>query len=217
MPIRKTTGTVKKGNSSPDTRNVSSETTRRSPEKITSRGRKQLLIDLGKDIRLILVKIDAGREEDIIVVPGHLLHELVGCYAVVIDLIEQHHGSGLVSYFYRQALKRHLEDPTIPEPEEMSFRYPCPKPQTKEAVVLMMADACESASRSLVEPTPARVQNLVRSISQERLEDEQFDESGITLTELRTIEASIVKSLISLHHGRIKYPDKIEKDKFKGK
>lgn len=129
----------------------------------------------------------------------------------IIDLIEQHHGSGLVSYFYRQALKRHLEDPTIPEPEEMSFRYPCPKPQTKEAVVLMMADACESASRTLVEPTPARVQNLVRSISQERLEDEQFDESGITLTELRTIEASIVKSLISLHHGRIKYPEKIEK------
>ena len=83
--------------------------------------------------------------------------------------------------------------------------------QTKEAVVLMMADACESASRTLVEPTPARVQNLVRSISQERLEDEQFDESGITLTELRTIEASIVKSLISLHHGRIKYPEKIEK------
>ena len=129
----------------------------------------------------------------------------------IIDLIEQHHGSGLVSYFYRQAQKRHLEDPTIPEPEEMSFRYPCPKPQTKEAVVLMMADACESASRSLVEPTPARIQNLVRSISQERLEDEQFDESGITLTELRTIEASIVKGLISLHHGRVKYPDKIEK------
>lgn len=129
----------------------------------------------------------------------------------IIDLIEQHHGSALVSYFYRQAQKRHLEDPTIPEPEEMSFRYPCPKPQTKEAVVLMMADACESASRSLVEPTPARIQNLVRSISQERLEDEQFDESGITLTELRTIEASIVKGLISLHHGRVKYPDKIEK------
>jgi len=129
----------------------------------------------------------------------------------IIDLIEQHHGSGLVTYFYRQAQKRHLEDPTIPEPEEISFRYPCPKPQTKEAVVLMMTDACESASRSLVEPTPARIQGLVRNISQERLEDEQFDESGITLTELRTIEASIVKGLISLHHGRIKYPDKIEK------
>ncbi len=131
----------------------------------------------------------------------------------IVDLIEQHHGSTLVAYFYNLAKNRRALDPSIPDVEESSFRYPCPKPQTKEAVVLMLADACESACRALVEPTPARIQLLVRKISQERLEDEQFDESGITLTELRTIEDRIVKGLISYHHGRIKYPERIKEVK----
>ncbi len=131
----------------------------------------------------------------------------------IVDLIEQHHGSTLVAYFYNLAKNRRALDPSIPDVEESSFRYPCPKPQTKEAVVLMLADACESACRALVEPTPARIQFLVRKISQERLEDEQFDESGITLTELRTVEDRIVKGLISYHHGRIKYPERIKEVK----
>ncbi|MDO4629507.1 MAG: HDIG domain-containing protein, partial [Planctomycetia bacterium] len=131
----------------------------------------------------------------------------------IVDLIEQHHGSTLVAYFYNLAKNRRALDPSIPDVEESCFRYPCPKPQTKEAVVLMLADACESACRALVEPTPARIQFLVRKISQERLEDEQFDESGITLTELRTVEDRIVKGLISYHHGRIKYPERIKEVK----
>ena len=99
---------------------------------------------------------------------------------------------------------------TIPDVEEASFRYPCQRPQSKEAVVLMLADACESACRSLVEPTPARIEGLVRKISQDRLEDEQFDETDITLKELRIVEDAIIKGLISYHHGRIKYPEKIK-------
>ncbi len=131
----------------------------------------------------------------------------------IIDLIEQHHGSTLVAYFFNQAKNLRALNPSIPDVEESSFRYPCPKPQTKEAVVLMLADACESACRSLVEPTPARIQGLVRKLAQERLEDEQFDESGITLCELRIVEDCIIKGLISYHHGRIKYPERIREEK----
>ncbi|MGW8256310.1 MAG: hypothetical protein ACWGMZ_02370, partial [Thermoguttaceae bacterium] len=73
--------------------------------------------------------------------------------------------------------------------------------------VLMLADAVESASRSLVDPGPARIESLVRELAERRLDDGQFDESGLTLRELRAIERSLVKSLTSIYHGRIKYPD----------
>ncbi|MDO4571635.1 MAG: HDIG domain-containing protein, partial [Planctomycetia bacterium] len=126
----------------------------------------------------------------------------------IVDLIEQHHGTTLVQYFYAEACKKALEE-NLPPPEESSFRYPCSRPQTKEAVVLMLTDACESACRSLVDPAPAKIESLVRKLSQQRLEDEQFDESGITLCELRTVEDTIIKGLISYHHGRIKYPERI--------
>jgi len=72
---------------------------------------------------------------------------------------------------------------------------------------MMLADAVESASRSLVEPTPARLESLVRDIAEKRLRDGQFDESGLTLRELRVIQDSLVKSLTAVYHGRIKYPD----------
>ena len=71
----------------------------------------------------------------------------------------------------------------------------------------MLADAAESACRSLVEPGPARIEALVREIAERKLEDGQFDESGLTLRELRTVEDSMIKSLIANYHGRIKYPD----------
>ena len=74
--------------------------------------------------------------------------------------------------------------------DESIFRYPGPKPQTKEAAVLMLADAVESASRTLVDPTPARIESLVRGLAEHRLHGGQFDESGLTLRELRTIERS---------------------------
>ena len=114
-----------------------------------------------------------------------------------------------MGYFYTQAKNRVVLDPTLPDVEEASFRYPCPKPQTVEAVVLMLADACESASRSLNDPAPARIENLVHKIFQQRLEDDQLDESGITLQELHIVEESIIKALISYHHGRIKYPERL--------
>ncbi len=125
----------------------------------------------------------------------------------IIDLIAQHHGTTRVEFFYSRATEQQLTDPNGSEVDESSFRYPGPKPQTKEAAVLMLADAVESASRTLIDPTPARIESLVREIAEHRLHGGQFDESGLTLRELRRIEKSMVMSLISIYHGRIKYPE----------
>lgn len=125
----------------------------------------------------------------------------------IVDFIQQHHGTTLVEYFYRQAAVQKSVDPDAADVDESSFRYPGPKPQTKEAGVLMLADAVESASRVLVEPTPARIENLVEDLTRKRLDDGQFDECGLTLQELRKIGDSLVKSLTAVYHGRVKYPD----------
>jgi cyclic-di-AMP phosphodiesterase PgpH len=124
----------------------------------------------------------------------------------IIDFIEQHHGTTLVEYFYREATKRSQQDPHGEVVSETSYRYPGPKPQTLEAAVLMLADSVESASRSLVEPTSSRIQNLVEQMAMKRLLDGQFDECGLTLKQLDLIKASLVKSLNAIYHGRIKYP-----------
>jgi putative nucleotidyltransferase with HDIG domain len=126
----------------------------------------------------------------------------------IIDFIQQHHGTTLVEYFYRQANQKKVqEDPDSGALDESSFRYPGPKPQTREAGVLMLADAVESASRVLKEPTASRIENLVHEISMKRLLDGQFDESGLTLEDIRKIGESLVKSLTAVYHGRVKYPD----------
>ncbi|MBN2476582.1 MAG: HDIG domain-containing protein [Pirellulales bacterium] len=125
----------------------------------------------------------------------------------IIDLIEQHHGTTLVKFFYDRAAEQKQADPNAGDVDESTYRYPGPKPQTKEAAVLMLADNVESASRTLVDPTPARIESLVRELAERRLHGGQFDESGLTLRELRTIERSMVKSLTSIYHGRLKYPD----------
>jgi putative nucleotidyltransferase with HDIG domain len=125
----------------------------------------------------------------------------------IVDLIAQHHGTTRVEFFYDRATEQQQADPNSGEVDESTYRYPGPKPQTKEAAVLMLADAVESASRTLVDPTPARIESLVAEIAEKRLQGGQFDESGLTLRELRTIEKSMVMSLTSIYHGRIKYPD----------
>ena len=125
----------------------------------------------------------------------------------IIDFIEQHHGTTLVEFFFRRASEQSEADPDRGEVEERAFRYPGPKPQTREAAVLMLADAAESASRVLVEPTPGRLEGLVADIAMKRLLDGQFDDCDMTLEEIHTVQDSLVKSLIAVYHGRIKYPD----------
>jgi putative nucleotidyltransferase with HDIG domain len=125
----------------------------------------------------------------------------------IIDFIQQHHGTTLVEYFYRRANEQRESDPEAASVDEGSYRYPGPKPQTREAAVLMLADAVESAARTLVDPAPARIESLVDDIAMKRLLDGQFDECGLTLRELSTIQKSLVKSLAAVYHGRIKYQE----------
>ncbi len=126
----------------------------------------------------------------------------------LVDFIEQHHGTTLVEYFYHEATRQaDLQPDHRTDAEEASFRYPGPKPQTREAGVLMLADAVEGASRTLSEPTPKRIERLVHDIAIKRLLDGQFDDSGLTITELSIIQDSLTKSLIAMYHARIKYPE----------
>ncbi len=132
----------------------------------------------------------------------------------IIEIIQQHHGTTLVEYFYREALRLQesqgnavLVGEGQPHPLEATFRYPGPKPQSREAGVVMLADAVESSSRALVAPTPGSLRKLVRDLLMKRLLDGQFDESGLTLTELHAVEESLVKGLTALYHSRIRYPE----------
>jgi hypothetical protein len=126
----------------------------------------------------------------------------------IIDLIEQHHGTTLVEYFYNEAA-REVEENGEEEADvqESAFRYPGPKPQSKEACVVMLADAVESASRTLSEPTPGRIEGLVHELTLKRLLDGQFDECSITMHDIGDIKESLIKSLNAIYHGRVKYPE----------
>jgi putative nucleotidyltransferase with HDIG domain len=132
----------------------------------------------------------------------------------IIEFIRQHHGTTLVEYFYREALRQQeiagtcpSVGPGQPHPLEPTFRYPGPKPQTRENGVVMLADAVESSSRALSNPTPSSLRKLVHDMLMKRLLDGQFDESGLTLTELHVVEESLCKGLTALYHSRIKYPE----------
>ena len=125
----------------------------------------------------------------------------------IVDIIAEHHGTTLVEFFYRRATELSQTDPNGTEIDEQNYRYPGPKPSSRESAVLMLSDAVESASRALTEPTPARIASLVHDLAMKRLLDGQFDECGLTLEELELIERSLVKSLTAVYHGRVKYPD----------
>lgn len=127
----------------------------------------------------------------------------------IIDFIEQHHGTTLVRYFFDRATEEWRNCPELPAVDESAFRYGGPKPKTKEIAIVMLADSVESACRSLEDPSPSKIEHLVRQISRQKLEDGQFDECGLTLQELRKIENSLINSLVANYHGRIKYQDLI--------
>ncbi|MEQ8770175.1 MAG: HDIG domain-containing protein [Phycisphaerales bacterium] len=131
----------------------------------------------------------------------------------IVHFIEAHHGTTLVEFFYRRAKEKLKPDAEtgalVPDddrlPEEVDYRYPGPRPRTKEVAITMLSDAVESATRTLPEPTPARIEALVRQLAQARLMDGQFDECDLTLAEVRTICDSISKTVASIYHGRISY------------
>lgn len=122
----------------------------------------------------------------------------------IIDGILQHHGTTVISYFYNKAVEA-LKD-NDPEISEDEFRYPGPKPQFRESALCMLADSIEAASRTLDEPTPARLQNIVRNVIQKKFLDGQLDECHLTLKDLTKVEEAFVKILLGIYHQRIDYP-----------
>ena len=120
------------------------------------------------------------------------------------QFIDTHHGTTLIEYFYHEA-KKQQDDKQAPI-SDTEFRYPGPKPRTKEAAIVMLADTVEGAVRSVAELTPTRIEVIVHNMAMKRLQDGQFDECDLTLRELSNIEASISKTLAAHHHGRVAYP-----------
>jgi putative nucleotidyltransferase with HDIG domain len=122
----------------------------------------------------------------------------------IIDIIPQHHGTRLITYFYEKAREHH--DPELGEVTEEEYRYPGPKPQTKEAGIIMIADAVEAASRTLDEPSPARLKGLIRQIIDHIFLDGQLNECDLTLRDLEKIAQSFLRVLVGIHHQRVSYP-----------
>jgi len=119
--------------------------------------------------------------------------------------IESHHGTTVVEYFYHQAVKQAEDDRDAPD--EDTFRYPGPRPQTREGAILMVSDAVESAVRSMDNPGGSQIEGLVRDLAKKRLLDGQFSECPLTMDELRIVQEAIVKRVAASRHARIAYPD----------
>jgi putative nucleotidyltransferase with HDIG domain len=127
-----------------------------------------------------------------------------GLPEVLVDLIPQHHGTRLVHYFYQRA--KETADPDLRAVQEADYRYPGPKPQTREAAILMLADAVEAAARTLTDPTPARIQGAVQKIINGIFVDGQLDECDLTLRDLHRIANSFARILTGIFHHRVDYP-----------
>ena len=135
----------------------------------------------------------------------------------IIDIIQEHHGTSLVYYFYQRAIQQqedaraggkitNIREEDIPEVREESFRYSGPKPQTKESAIVSLADMVESASRSLEKPTPQKIEQLVNELIEERIADRQLDECDLTLGDLTIIADRFRFTLLTMLHSRIAYP-----------
>jgi putative nucleotidyltransferase with HDIG domain len=146
----------------------------------------------------------------------------------IIDIIQEHHGTSAVRYFYQRALQQYedaraggkimkLREEDIPDVSEESFRYSGPKPQTKESAIVSLADAVESASRSLEKPTPQKIESLVNELIDERIADRQLDDCDLTLGELKIIAERFRFTLTMMLHSRIAYPKSAPKTPVPGR
>ncbi|MEZ4827143.1 MAG: HDIG domain-containing protein [Bacteroidia bacterium] len=147
-------------------------------------------------------------EESTAIIIGHVKRgiELAHKYSLpreIIEFIETHHGTTRVEYFYRIFLRENSCD--APEFEE-KFRYPGPKPFSKETAALMIADSIEAASRSMKNPTPEKLKELVDSVIDYKIKDNQLENSNLTFNDIAVIRRVIHKQLLSIYHSRIQYP-----------
>ena len=122
----------------------------------------------------------------------------------IVDIIPQHHGTRRMSYFYEKA--RRTANPALGEVHEEDFRYPGPKPQTREAAIFMLADGIEAAARTLEDPTPNRLREVIHRIASSVVLDGQLDECDLTFADLERIEEAFLRTLTSMYHHRVDYP-----------
>ncbi|MDY7034221.1 MAG: HDIG domain-containing protein [Thermodesulfobacteriota bacterium] len=128
----------------------------------------------------------------------------------IIDIIRQHHGTSLITFFYQKA--KNKENPELYPVDEKDYRYPGPKPQTKEAGLVLLADAVEAASKTLPDPSPSRIQGMVQRIINNMFADGQLNECELTLKDLNEIAKSFNKILTGIFHHRIEYPEPAYKE-----
>jgi putative nucleotidyltransferase with HDIG domain len=145
-----------------------------------------------------------------LIIKGHVMDgmEMAREYMLPTSLfpfIQQHHGTTLVEFFYNAAVREQEEKGEDTEVSDTEFRYPGPKPRTREVAILMLADCAESATRCMKEPTANRIETLVHELSMKRLLDGQFDDCDLTLRDLDRVEKSLTKTLLSIYHGRMAY------------
>jgi len=140
---------------------------------------------------------------------GETLGRKYGLPLSFIDIIREHHGTTLVYYFYRKQLE--LKGGRVEEVDEKAFRYPGPKPRSKESAIIMICDTVEAASRSLEEVNEASIRKLVERLMTEKAEEGQFDDCQLTFEEMSKVKNILIKSLLLAQHVRIKYPKRPEK------
>ncbi len=127
-----------------------------------------------------------------------------GLPQVILDAVQQHHGTRLIKYFYHRAMEMKDGDPA--EVAEEKYRYPGPKPQNKVMGVMMIADAVEAASRTLTDASPVRIRSLIQTILDDILKDGQLEETDLTLSDLRVVSDTFLRVLANIFHQRIDYP-----------
>ena len=123
----------------------------------------------------------------------------------IIEFIPEHHGTSLIHFFYQRALEEAGPEEKV---DQQNFRYPGPKPQSRETAIVMMADSAEGSVRALDEPIPARIDETVRKVINNKFIDGQLDECTITLKDLDQISATFSRVLSAMYHSRVKYPEK---------
>lgn len=158
----------------------------------------------GMNIHQLLTPLESAQVIIAHVSEGVALARKAGLPEQFIDIIKEHHGTGLVYYFYRKLLDKLGNDKT--QLDERDFRYSGPKPSTKESVIIMIADSIEAASRSLESPTEKNIEALADRLIKEKIQDGQFDECPLTFEELYILRKNLVAALTASSHSRIKYP-----------
>jgi putative nucleotidyltransferase with HDIG domain len=127
----------------------------------------------------------------------------------LVQFIQRHHGNSLVYYFYRKALENLEEDQEI---KEEGFRYPGPKPNTKETAIVLLADSAEAATRALKEPSAPKIEEVVHKVINNKFIDGQLDECNLTLKDLEKISAVFIRILTGIYHSRVDYPETVRSE-----